>query len=321
MKKLIIIYSFFLLLIIPQKNLGQQAGESDYALTKLTNGIPQSLVGNGYFYSFVNISYALIYKTGNDSLYFIRKQVNTDSINYILILTSNSKIVNYDYLNFREINKDSLFAVSTINVDSDSLFEFYFMPNDNMISFRKREQRNEIPINIELGIGDEFAVMFANYYNYYSSESSNYIETSLPLNLYLSFGVSYLELYKIYFKLGILYLYEDYGGLDKGIFIESKLFKSNFYGVLGVDFLSNSGEGHGVTVYSESGGNVNSICFGLGYSTSRHFNIEIMCYLPLNKVYGYNYEVYDHNGNNTGKHYDKINNGIIKLGFRYLFIL
>ena len=320
MLKLFLLFILFPLLIFSQENLGQQSNVNDFTPAKLIKGVPSLLVKNRYFYPPEEISYALIFKSKNDSLYFIRKEINSDSINYILVLTSNKKIIDYDYLNFKESSEDSLFATTNIKIQDKYTFEFYYLSNDFTAYYKLLvEGKNKLPINIELGIRDEVAVIFANYYNY-KNGSSNYINTFLPLNLHLSIGFSFLEKYKIDFRIGLLLLYEDYIGIDKGIFLESKIFKSNFYGVLGIDFFSNGGNAHGVQVYSESGGNVTSLCLGVGYSTSRHFNIDLMYYLPFNKVYGYNYVAYDYNGNHNGRRYDKINNGVLTLGFQYSFI-
>jgi hypothetical protein len=320
MLKFFLLFILFPLLIFSQESSGQQPNENNFTPAKLIEGVPSALVKNGYFYPPEEISYALILEGKNDSLYFIRKKINSDSINYILVLISNKKITDYDYLNFKKIRNDSLFAVSNIKYQAIYTLEFCYPPNNYTIYYKFLvEKKNKLPINVELGIRDEVAVMFANYYNY-KNGNSNHINTFLPLNLHLSIGFRFLENYKIDFRIGLLLLYEDYVGIDKGIFLETKLFKSNYYGVLGVDFFSNGGNAHGVAVYSESGGDVTSLCFGLGYSTSRHFNIDLMYYLPFNKVYGYNYVAYDYNENYTGKRYDKINNGVITLGFQYSFI-
>ena len=320
MVKSFLIFILFTLQIFSQENLGQQSNINQFTSTKLIKGVPSSLTNIRYFHQIENISYALIFKSGNDSLCFIRKKINTDSIRYILVLTSNKKMVGYKYLNLKKINEDSLFAINNINIHDKYSVELYYLPNDYSIFYRLLEEnKNKNAVNFELGIRDELAFMFANLYNYRTG-SSNYINTSTPLNLHLSVGFSFLENYKIDFRFGLLFVYEDYYGLDKGIFLESKLFKNNFYGVLGIDFFSNGGNAHGVTVYSQSGGNITSLCFGIGYSTSKNFNIDLTYYLLLNKVYGYNYVAYDDNGNYINRHYDKINYGVLTLGFQYSFI-
>jgi hypothetical protein len=170
-------------------------------------------------------------------------------------------------------------------------------------------------INFELGIRDEIYFMFTRLYNNRDG-MSNYTKGIIPpINFKLTAGLSFFNHFEIDFRLGIMYVYEDYYGLDKGIFFQVDLFNTNFYGIAGIDLFNNGGDAHGVTAYSESGGNTTSLCLGFGYRLSKHFNFDLSYYFPKNKVYGYD-QVY----NSFIQRYNKINNGLLVFGFQYVFI-
>lgn len=172
-------------------------------------------------------------------------------------------------------------------------------------------------VKFELGVRDEILWMYTNLYNY-NNGSANFTKSIyVPIDLHLTAGISFLEHYKIDFRIGIMYVYEDFTGLDKGIFFKADLFNTNFYGTVGIDFINNLGEGHGVTVYSEAGGKTTFLCIGAGYGLSKHFIFDLMYYYTKDKVYGYNIVSYS---STDYKRYDKINNGLLVLGFQYSFV-
>ncbi len=172
-------------------------------------------------------------------------------------------------------------------------------------------------VNFELGLRDEIAFQYTKLYNYRDGYSNYTKSAFLPINLHLAAGLRFSEYYKIDFRIGIIYVFEDFSGIDKGIFLQANLFKSNFYGTLGIDFFNNCREAHGIMVYSESGGDITSFCFGIGYNLSKHFDLEVSYYLPTNKVYGYNQVNY---GAIHIQRYEKINNGLLIIGFQYNFL-
>jgi len=299
---------------------GQHSHTGEYFFTKFEKGVPASVGSNAYFNRPENISNALIFQNVSDSLYLIQKLTDSDSCSYILILISNNKITGFDYPEVFVNNKDTLFAMSTMTFDNDYKLELNYHPSEEIIRYRLVKAKSTFPLDVEFGIRDEAAVLFASYYNYKSGISSQ-VETSFPLNLHFYIGFMFFERYKLYFRTGILYLYEDYSGRDNGIYGEVKLFNSNFYGITGINFFSNSGEGHGVMVYSDASGEITSLCFGLGFAPQGHLSLDIMYYAPLNKSYGYNYVIVDPSGNISRQRYDKVTKGLLVLGFQYSIFL
>ena len=159
--------------------------------------------------------------------------------------------------------------------------------------------------------------MFSKLYDARSSANLKQMQFfPLPINFHISFGIRFLEHYKIDVRTGLMLVSEDYWAGDKGIFFQTDIPDSKFYGKAGIDFANNGGEAHGVVDYSESGGRTTYYCLGVGIRTSKHFNAELMYYFPVDKVFGYN-NVYDFNTNTSTK-YDKINYGMINIGFQYL---
>jgi hypothetical protein len=187
---------------------------------------------------------------------------------------------------------------------------------DNSISTRLSDTIGNS--NFELGIRDETAIMFTNLYNNRMG-TTDYIKTIfLPLNFHLTAGYSFAEKFKIDVRAGILYIYEDYYGIDTGIYFEADLLKTNLYGIVGINYFINGGESHGVSVYSESGGNTTSLCLGSGYHLSKYFDLDLNYYFPFNKVYGYDNVVgYDPDTYYNFERYDKINNGVLRMGVQY----
>jgi len=184
--------------------------------------------------------------------------------------------------------------------------------NDNNLT--KPPEDSVYAVKIELGIRDEVIHMYTKLYDYSSINESIIQAGALPINFHLTAGLRLFENYKLDYRIGLMYVYEDFYGIDKGLFLQADLFKS-FYGTVGIDFINNGGDAHGVTIYSGAGGKTTFYCFGLGYNLSKHFTMDLMYYYPKDKVFGYNID------NMTGKRYDKIDNGCIVLGIQYCLIL
>ena len=171
-----------------------------------------------------------------------------------------------------------------------------------------------------LGIRDEFLMMSVNVDNNYKNVFFS------PFSIHVVEGVNLWEYYKIFFKFGILtasnQLPNDFHiGYDWGIFFHTNLFKSNFYSVIGYDFMYSSGEdgGHGSGVLEPTSNNagINSYCIGLGYETPTNFSIDIMYHIPNKKVFGY--DEYPH-AFTPATYYNKFVYGIINIGFQYTFL-
>lgn len=172
----------------------------------------------------------------------------------------------------------------------------------------KNDSSNPADAHLQLGIKNEMIMMFNQTLN-------SGTELSLPLNIHGTAGFSFLEDYKIDYRVGLMYIYEDYNGIDQGIFFEARLFKK-LYGTVGFDWINIEGNAHGVMTYSETRGKTKYLVFGFGYSSSRNLKFDLSWYAPLDKIYGYNQV----NNVTPVVRYEKINNGLIALGIQYSFI-
>lgn len=182
------------------------------------------------------------------------------------------------------------------------------IPATSAISDLNPKQTNEF--EFEIGLRDELGLMLANIYDKKSSAKVFTLESGLfPINFHLTTGLNYSGNYKIYLIYGFTYILEDFQGFDRGIFFRANLY-NNFYGVLGLDFFNKMGSSHGLS--NSPAKNYTFYCLGAGYNFSKHFNIDLMYYMPDEKVFGYdtNPESYTF--------YNKIDHGIIKLGFEYI---
>ncbi len=165
----------------------------------------------------------------------------------------------------------------------------------------------------EIGIRDELFLMFAKVANSDNSGVINTMETGFaPINFHALAGLSFLETYRIYFQYGYSYVFEDFSGYDGGIFFNAN-FYAGFYGTAGIDFFSKSGSSHGLSTSDKK--NFTFYCAGLGYQFSNHFSLDLTYYIPNNKVFGYNVNPYDY------EYINKVNKGILKLGFEYIVTL
>ena len=133
--------------IYGQTNVQYPLNDS-YISSKLIKGVPASLKNNYYFSQPENISYAIIHKNDNDTLYFISKKITADSNSYALVLTSNYKITGYDYLNFIKINNDTLVAASSINLPESRIFILYLIQKDNTIFSKICEKIDETHVRV-----------------------------------------------------------------------------------------------------------------------------------------------------------------------------
>lgn len=326
----------FLLFIFSFLSIAFAQSNDNYSEAKLISGAPKSLDGMKFFSNQKNFSFACIKNSSKDTLYFIIQRINSDSLNFILAYTSNNYLNSYSYMNFSKDENENVHASGNIKSPEGDLLDVnvLYKPDKNsilsMTAIRSvmmakmpaieyvTNKAKEIDLSFSIGLRDEFIYMNANLYNYLGGGSSNVAEINLlPINLHIAVGLSFLKIYKIEFRTGIMAVYEDFMGTESGIFLQANLFHSNFYGTAGFDLFSNGGGAHGVMVYSESGGDINFLCLGGGLNTSKHFEIDLIYYFPLNKSFGFNQV----NSYPISQRYDKIVNGVIKLGFQYTFIL
>lgn len=205
-------------------------------------------------------------------------------------------------------NVDNLSIKDKFMSQSSSNQKLYFKNRDQDDDKIEKAQVNESKIKFELGIRDEFILLFANHYNDYSGKVENTMFYSLPFNLHACAGIRFLNYFKIDLRAGLLWITEDFLGFDKGIYLQSLLFSSNIYVEAGIDFFNGIGNGHTNDKYT-------FYCFGLGYEPARNFDIDLLFSVPNTKIYGY---TINDNVFPTVK-YENINNGLLRFGFEYLF--
>lgn len=172
-------------------------------------------------------------------------------------------------------------------------------------------------IHFELGIRDELILMQANEFSSQDRKFENKVKLLLPYNFHLTAGIRFLRYYKIDYRLGILAAQDYILGIDEGLYFQTSLPNSEFYGVIGLDFFNNNLASDGMT---ETGGKFILYCFGLGYEASRNFNMEILYSIPNNSNRIYAESPAADYGGIPGQFYDKKINGLIRLGFQYSFI-
>ncbi|HED05600.1 MAG TPA: hypothetical protein ENI61_02815 [Ignavibacteria bacterium] len=312
--------------LFAQKNYNAITGNNkDYVSTVLMRGYPVILKGNYYFSQKSNFLYSVIYKNKQDSLYCIIKKAEPDSDKYLLVYSRENVIMGYNYLNSKKITNGRLNLSGEITLSDGTVLivEIFYQPGNNIILSKVFNKNSDI--KFELGIRDELIMMFAKVYSYEKGKISNTVEYAYnvfpvryniyPLNFHLTLGLSFSKYYKIDFRFGITAVYVDFTGIDEGIFFKANFFEQKFYGTAGVDFFQNAGFGHNL---SESWGNFTFLCLGFGYNISRNFIIDLIYYYPTSKVYGNNQvSNYPESGYTN---YNKVVNGLIKLGFQYSFI-
>ena len=173
---------------------------------------------------------------------------------------------------------------------------------------------NSTSIIPEIDIRYESMIMFTNIEN-------NNITSIFPLNLEVNQEIKFLKYYKASLRFGIITgstkFPDDFNLVfEVGLFFRASLLKSNIYGIIGVNMLTNNGNdfSHGTGPVIEHNG-LTFYNAGLGYMVSEHWSFDVMYSIPNNKKFGH---VYDYIEN---KSYDKFVNGIITIGYQYTFIL
>ena len=131
---------------------------------------------------------------------------------------------------------------------------------------------SESNVNVYFGIRDEIIIMFGNL------ENKNVVKTDFPINIHVLCGLKFLKYFKIEVRLGLIYVFEDLGGNDGGIYM-----LTNFFTEAGIERFHNIGSLHG---RSFSGGDITFLCFGIGYNTSKNFNLDISYCIPNKRKIG-----------------------------------
>ncbi len=170
-------------------------------------------------------------------------------------------------------------------------------------------------IDFELGIRDDFIFMFYRGSNIKTNNAGNSVKFSYYPNLHLSAGLRLLNYYKIDFRIGLTLVDENYSGLDEGLYFQADLFKTNIYGIAGIDFFNDIGEDHNLGV---SSGKFVLYCIGTGYEFSKNFNIDLTYNIPNKKIYGYSRNL---GYLPQGQTYNMVNNGLLKIGAQISIVL
>ena len=164
---------------------------------------------------------------------------------------------------------------------------------------------SESNVNVYFGIRDEIIIMFGNL------ENKNVVKTDFPINIHVLCGLKFLKYFKIEVRLGLIYVFDDFSGYDGGIYMLTHLFKTNIFTEVGIERFHNIGSSHGG---SFSGGNITLLCFGIGYNTSKNFNLDISYCIPDKRKIGIDEVI------GFRQTYDKVVNGLLRVGFQYSFI-
>ncbi len=148
------------------------------------------------------------------------------------------------------------------------------------------------------------------------------IASIFPLNMQVTQGIKFLKYYKAKLRFGIIpgstKLPDDFNLVfEVGLFFQATLLKSNIYGIVGVNLITNNGNdfSHGTGPVIEHEGSILFYSLGLGYEISKHLSLDLMYSIPNNKKFGH---VDDYIANQS---YNKFVNGIITIGIQYTFIL
>jgi hypothetical protein len=319
--KCFIVFAFLSISLFAQENQNTLLRENEhFNSAKLITGVPGSLKSNNYFTS-SEISYTVIFSSQNDSLYFISKKETADSNDYLLVFTSNDQIKYYKYLSFEKEDEDSLYAATKIQLpdSGNNILQLVYLPTKNILLYKySAEPQTELSkfisnngIHFELGIREEFIKLYSNVTSYHNS---NNLIGFIPFNFHLNIAVGSPENFLLNFRFGPMGVYDDFYGLDWGLFFNKYISNSHYYGTIGLDDFFDVGTGHN---FSESRAWIPFITLGAGYTFLKDFDIDAIYYFPLKKVYGHYQEEYSSTPYIV--HTMKVN-GLIKLGIQYSFI-
>jgi hypothetical protein len=171
------------------------------------------------------------------------------------------------------------------------------------VQVKERDYHNNM--RFEIGIRDEIFISLGKVKN----------PSPGPINFHLTIGINFLKYYKIGLKAGIKIVSSDFEGIDQEIFFTADILKSNIYGIIGLDFFNMMGQlSHGV--YYSSHGSFQFLCLGFGYHATKHFDLELVFYIPRSRVVVFP----DLFSSQATAPAEQINRGLINFGFQYLFI-
>jgi hypothetical protein len=320
MIKTFLFIAIFSVVLFGQQNSRINVNNS-YTSARLVVGVPAPLAKIRYFSPQNSISHAVVYNNEVDSLYFVVKSLAADSNSYFLVLTSNGVMRNYDSLNLEQVGKDTLHAMGTLKTAGEKPFNIalYYLPKYRVILYSIRRENNffsstskflsEYNVDFELAIRDEMYFIYGNPLN----------SGIMPLNFHLTIGLGFLKYFKVYLAFGLMRIYyRDAGGVDYGFFLEANFFKTNIYGIVGLDYSGIFGSQlpHDMSFGNE--GALKSLCLGGGYRLSKNFSVDLLFYLLKSRVV-INHDPYEGYGTEEAPD-EKINRGFIGLGFQYSFI-
>ena len=318
---ILIVFLMDFISIFPQQNkIDTTKDINSFTSENLVNGVPGTLKKINFFSKQNNFSYALIYSDQSDSIYFVHKNTVLDSDSNLLILTSKGVMNKFEYLIFNRINNKELFASTLLKIPygKNLGIKIYFLAAENKILYHINENefsqgfplnsvnkyRSKHNINIVFGIRDE--MFFIPNYSFNSG--------MIPENIHLVFGIRILEMAEIYGKAGIMGVYNDFGGgIDYGIYLQVNFLETSLYGIVGINYSGLYGQlPHGLNYGNE--GLLKCFCFGVGYETSKNFEMDVIYYDPSSRIIV---------SRDFANFYDleQINRGFIGIGFQYSFIL
>ncbi len=282
MMKILLIFFLTSSFLLGQVNT-QFPVNDNYISSKLIRGVPASLKNNNYFSPPANTFYAIIYKNNSDSLYFISQKITAGSNKYTLVLTSNNKIVEYDYLNFTKISNDTLYATSSINLPEDKILTLRYLTKDNIIYFKVInkdiiENINSSTNDNKFKLGFDFEANQIRVSDKYNTSLLGSNSIPISFHTFLSFELNQNLSCKA--KVG-RYLITEFAGWEFGISWKYKLYKPLY---ISGGILQHSNE---EDYYSNSEGTTSAsilmLELGVGVDIVSFMSIELSYYLPTSK--------------------------------------
>ena len=319
-----------LLLFVLLPILAAAQEDSSFVKMGIKKGSPASLASMNYFSDQKNFSYAGLYCSGNDTLFFVTDNSTPDSTNYILAYISNNYLAGYNYLKAKKIGSSIVKASGSIKTPGGNVFNVEINIAQDKISYKLAKDKGYVlnnkyipyPVNKSSGPAVRFAlgqrigytIMLAQYYDYKSGYGYHIQSAELPIDYHVAAGLSFSNNSRLELRFGLIDVYSAFNGIDIGLFYQTRLFQSNFYWVTGYDNFMNAEQGHGTVDF---GGDINFICGGGGLNISKNFEVDLIGYYPLNKSYGHE-DIIFYNG--TGIRHEDFVNFIVNIGCQYTFI-
>ena len=166
--------------------------------------------------------------------------------------------------------------------------------------------------SVKLGALYEISTVFFNK----DDAGEKKLETGIyPISIYLSGRINISRNFSLEFRPGILFGDEIYSGVEYGLFLRYRFYKSNIYLISGVNWHNNYGNAENVYSYKKISDEIFSLInFALGYSLKNGFCITLSYYYPIQE-----YEVYYRKFPGEIEADILTLRNIIKAGFEYTF--